>query len=155
MATFGASFHWTDRVTVVALLDELIEPGGAIVILAYSGLWTGPQAWKAVALETIRIWVGEDRYAAGGSYRAAPLHQECLRQTPFCVLTEWTFRRRHTWTLDAIIGYLLSTSLTSRLALGEKAEGFERDLRDRLVRHAPCGRFPDEIEYTIISAKRL
>src|SRR5260370_33156325 len=78
------------------------------------------QAWKAIAREAIRIWLGEDRYAAGGSYRAA-LHQECLRQTPFCVLTERTFRQHHTWTLDAIVGYVLSTSLTSPIALGEKA----------------------------------
>jgi trans-aconitate methyltransferase len=153
MATFGASFHWTDRVSVATRLHELIEPGGAIVILGPSGLWTGPQPWKAVVRETIRIWLGEDRYKAGGSYLAG--HQECLKQTPFCALTEWSVRRCHTWMLDAVIGYLLSTSLTSRAALGENAEGFERDLRDRLVRHAPCGRFPDEIEYTVISAKRL
>jgi len=38
--------------------------------------------------------------------------------------------------------------------LGDRVGEFERDLRNRLIRLAPDGRFVDDIEFTIISAKR-
>jgi hypothetical protein len=125
------------------------------VILAPSSLWSGPQPWKATVLGTIRIWLGEDRRAGSGYYRVGPLHQECLKQTPFCVLTETTILQHHVWTLDSLTGYLRSTSFASRPVLGEQAERFERDLRVRLTKLSPRGYFPEEIEHTIISAKRL
>jgi SAM-dependent methyltransferase len=154
LATFGASFHWTDRVAVAKRLDSLIEPDGAIVVLSPSGIWSGTQAWKSTVLETIRAWVGEDRRAGDAIYRPGPLHQECLRQTPFCALTEATITQHHVWSTDSIIGYLFSTSFASRAVLGEKLEKFERDLRERLASLSPSGRFSDEIEHTIISATR-
>jgi SAM-dependent methyltransferase len=155
MAAFGASFHWTDRITVARRLDKLVEPDGAIVILSPSNLWTGrARDWTEIVIETIKCWLGEERRAGSGIYAARPLHQECLKQTPFCQLTEATFVEPRVWTADSIVGYLASTSFASRAVLGEKAEGFERDLRARLSRLSPEGRFADEIEHSVISAKR-
>ena len=48
----------------------------------------------------------------------------------------------------------LQKILISGEVLGEKAEGFERDLRVRLSDLSPEERFEDEIEYSVISAKR-
>jgi hypothetical protein len=155
MATFGASFHWTDRIMVAQRLDKLVETDGAIVILSPSSLWTGrARDWKEVVIDTIKRWLGEERRAGSGTYRARPQHQECLIETPFCALTEMTFLQPHVWTMDGIIGYLFSTSFASRAVLGDKAEEFERDLRARLSRLSPEGRFEDEIEHSVISAKR-
>jgi len=155
MATFGASFHWTDRIMVAQRLDKLVETDGAIVILSPSSLWTGrARDWKEVVIDTIKRWLGEERRAGSGTYGARPLHEECLRETRFCALTEMTFLQRHVWTMEGIIGYLFSTSFASRAVLGDKADGFERDLRARLSRLSPEGRFEDEIEHSVISAKR-
>jgi SAM-dependent methyltransferase len=155
MATFGASFHWTDRILVARRLDQFIEPGGAIVILSPASFWTGrAQGWKTIVIDTIKRWLGEERRAGSGTYVKRPLHQECLIETPFCALTEVTFLQPHVWTMDGIIGYLFSTSFASKAVLGNKAEGFERDLRARLSDLSPGGLFEDEIEYSVISARR-
>jgi SAM-dependent methyltransferase len=155
MATFGASFHWTDRIMVAQRLDQLIEPGGVIVILSPASFWTGrARGWKTIVMDTIKRWLGEERRAGPGTYGQRSLHQECLKETPFCALTEATFLQPQVWTTDSIVGYLFSTSFASRAVLGEKAEGFERDLRVRLSDLSPEGRFEDEIEYSVISAKR-
>jgi trans-aconitate methyltransferase len=155
MATFGASFHWTDRIMVAQRLDQLIEPGGAIVILSPASFWTGrARGWKTIVTDTIKHWLGEERRAGPGTYGQRPLHQECLKETPFCALTEATFLQPQVWTTDSIVGYLFSTSFASRAVLGEKAERFERDLRVRLSDLSPEGRSEDEIEYSVISAKR-
>ncbi len=155
LATFGASFHWTDRVAVARRLDRLIEPAGAIVVLSPSSFWSGRQLnWKSVVIETIKHWLGEDRRAGTGLYAARPQHQECLHQTPFRAITETTIVQPYVWSADSIVGYLFSTSFASKALLGERAVGFERDLRSRLLELAPDGRFTDEIEHSIISAKR-
>ena len=105
-------------------------------------------------IDTIKRWLGEERRAGPGNYAALPLHRECLKETPFCALTEATFIQPHVWTTDSVVGYLFSTSFASRAVLGEKAESFEHDLRAQLSRLSPKGRFEDEIEYSVISAKR-
>ena len=155
MAAFGASFHWTDRITVARRLDRLVEPEGAIIILSPSSFWTGRVCgWKATVIETIKRWLGDERRAGVGIYEAGPPHQECLMETPFCALAETTFVQPHVWTTDGIVGYLFSTSFASKAVLADKAEDFERDLRARLSRLSPAGRFEDEIKYSVISARR-
>jgi ubiquinone/menaquinone biosynthesis C-methylase UbiE len=52
LATFGASFHWTDRVLVANRLYELLEPCGGLVVLAPSSIWRGPESWKQVVSKT-------------------------------------------------------------------------------------------------------
>jgi SAM-dependent methyltransferase len=155
IAAFGASFHWTDRIAVARHLDKLVEPGGALIILSPSSLWTGRVfGWKVVVIDTIKHWLGSERRAGPGTFLARPLHQECLKQTPFCALTEVTFVQPHVWTCESIIGYLYSTSFASRAVLGDNAASFEKDLRERLSRLSPDGQFADEIEYSVISAHR-
>jgi ubiquinone/menaquinone biosynthesis C-methylase UbiE len=39
LVTFGASFHWTDRVPVAIRLYDHIEAGGGLVVLAPSSIW--------------------------------------------------------------------------------------------------------------------
>jgi hypothetical protein len=82
------------------------------------------------------------------------MHQDCLKQTPFCALTEATFVQSHIWTYEGIVGYLYSTSFASRAVLGDNAAEFEIDLRERLSGLCSDGLFADEIEYSVISARR-
>ncbi|MGJ4952339.1 class I SAM-dependent methyltransferase [Bradyrhizobium sp. HKCCYLS20291] len=155
LAAFGASFHWTDRIAVARRLDRLIEPDGAIVILSPGSFWSGREfEWKGVVLDTIKRWLGHERRAGAGTYSARPLHQECLEQTPFRALTEATFVQSYVWTTDSLIGYLYSTSFASRAILGDNAANFEMDLRARLSRLSANGLFDDEIEHSLISARR-
>ena len=62
--------------------------------------------------------------------------------------------KRHTWTTDTLVGVLYSSSLQLHRVLDDRVGEFERDLRNRLIRLAPDDRFVDDIEFTIISAKR-
>ena len=61
---------------------------------------------------------------------------------------------RHTWTIDALVGLLHSSSLQLRERLGDGMERFERDLEERLVRAAPDGGLVDDIAFTIVAARR-
>jgi SAM-dependent methyltransferase len=154
LVTFGNSFHWTDRARVAHAFFSLIAPGGGLVALASSSVWEGEQPWKVTLLDTINAWTGQGRRARSGRLPGAPLHQDVLRETPFGEPRVVDIVKRHTWTTDTLIGLLYSSSLQLPRVLGDRIGGFERDLRNRLIRLAPDDRFVDDIEFTIISAKR-
>ncbi len=145
LATFGASFHWTDRVLVANRLYELIEPGGGLVVLAPSSIWRGPESWKQVVGRTIKDWLGEERRAGSGMFKTAPLHQECLAQTPFADVKVIDVHKMHVWTADCLVGYLYSTSFASRAVLGDLQEPFELDLRNRLAGLSTENQFSEEM----------
>src|SRR5262245_12719685 len=155
LATFGASFHWMDRVLVANRLYELVEPAGGLVILSPSSFWRGREPWHQIVIRTIKDWLGEQRRAGAGAFTAARLHQECLAQTPFADIKVVDIHKTHVWTADSIVGYLYSTSFASRAVLGDLREPFERDLRERLSGLSVEGGFVEEIEFSIISARAI
>jgi hypothetical protein len=153
LATFGASFHWMDRVLVANRLHKLIEPAGGLVALSPSSFWRGREPWQQVVIRTIRDWLGDERRAGSGVFEAAPLHQQCLAQTPFADIKVFEIHKTHVWTADRIIGYLYSTSFASRAVLGSLREPFENDLRKRLSHLSAEDQFAAEIEFSIVSAR--
>jgi hypothetical protein len=52
-----------------------------------------------------------------------------------------------TWTLDEVMGFLFSTSVASKKALGASAHDFEADLRSALLQHDPSGSYPATVTY--------
>jgi predicted RNA methylase len=155
LATFGASFHWMDRVFVADRLYNLMEPMGGIVAISPSSFLTGREPWQEVVIQTIKDWLGQERRAGAGIFKSAPLHQECLAQTPFTNSKLIDFHTTHVWTIDNFIGFLYSTSFASRAVLGDLQEPFEDDLRSRLSRISDTDRFVEEIEFSIVSARRV
>jgi ubiquinone/menaquinone biosynthesis C-methylase UbiE len=154
LATFGASFHWTDRTAVANRLYDMIEPGGGLVALSPASFWSGREAWHQVVIKTIRHWLGAERRAGAGLFKVGPLHQEYLAQTRFTDIKSVDIRKLHIWTADSIVGYLSSTSFASRAVLGKSWTAFENDLRARLTGHSSEDRFAEEIEISIVSARR-
>ena len=155
LATFGASFHWMDRILVANRLHKLMEPTGGLVALSPSSFWLGREPWQQVVIQTIKDWLGEQRRAGAGVFKAAPLHQECLAQTPFSDIKAIVIHKTHIWTADSIVGYLYSTSFASHAVLGNLRQSFEDDLRERLSRLSAEDRFAEEMEFSIVSARAI
>jgi SAM-dependent methyltransferase len=156
LVTFGNSFHWTDRAKVAHTLFPLIAPGDGLVALASSTVFGGTEPWKAVLLDTIDAWLGPGsaRRVGAGRLPGAPRHEDVLRETPFGEPRVLDIVMRHTWTADALIGLLHSSSLKLRAVLADRLGEFERDVRERLARLASDDGFLEDITFTIISARR-
>jgi hypothetical protein len=56
-------------------------------------------------------------------------------------------RADHEWTQDTLVGFLFSTSVLSRAALGSLAADFEADIRRELRAADPAGRFRQSISF--------
>jgi SAM-dependent methyltransferase len=156
LVTFGNSFHWTDRAAVARALFPMIEPGGGLVALASSTVAVGAKPWKTALLETVEAWLGPEarRRLSSGRQPGAPSHRDVLRETPFGEPRAVEVDVRHTWTSEALVGLLHSSSLQLRERLGDRMERFEHDLEERLVRAAPDGDLVDDIAFTIVAARR-
>lgn len=154
MAIFGASFHWMDRARVGELVYDRLEPRGVLVVLSPGGIHSGTTEWEAEIRELIEEWLGPERRAGQGVYRAGERHAEAIRRTRFREVEETDINVLEQWSIDQIVGYLFSTSYASQAVLGSKAEAFEHTVRERLLRLRPDGRFEKVVEYTAISAIR-
>ena len=60
----------------------------------------------------------------------------------------------HEWTMEALTGFVFSTSVLSRAALGARAAEFAADLRRELAGGAPDGRFRQVISFGCELARR-
>jgi len=154
LAAFGASFHWTDRKRVAELVYGRLQTGGGLVLIAGGGIWNGVQEWEKTVVATIKKWLGPERRAGGVIFDQGELHQEVLEKTRFDSIRTFDVVAEYDWTMDDILGYLYSTSFSSKRVLGERAEAFEQDLRRALAPLSEGGTFRERIEFTVISARK-
>lgn len=152
----GAAFHWMDRDQVLRDLDQLIAPGGAVVLA--SGGAPGdvdPAPWLAVIAEVRTRYLGPDRRAGSGTYaHPKERHQEVLARSPFSHVETARWDRTLTRTLDEVVGLQFSYSYSSPAQLGPDKDAFEADLREALTAFSPEGRFDELIRTEAIIATR-
>lgn len=149
VATFGRAFHWMDRAATLRALDQMIDPGGGIVIAADAErIWGVAGEWQQATQQVIRRWLGEARRAGSGTYAVEPVpFAETLGSSPFSRVEFHTVTVERFPTIDDIVGYLYSTSFCSHNVLGDKRAGFEADLRHTLSAIDPAGQFSETLDF--------
>lgn len=145
LTTMGVSFHWFDQELVLAKVYELTESGGGTVIIGdISPVWDSidREEWKLRRQEIIEKYLGKER-RAGDSFYVPPKkrYEQRIDESPFQTFQKATFDYSTNRTIDDIIGFLYSTSYASKRLLGDKADDFEREMREELFRLEPSGKF--------------
>jgi SAM-dependent methyltransferase len=155
LVTVGSAFHRLDRPLIAHRALEWLAPGRRLAILNSNSIWTGTTRWQELAVEVIRRWVG-DRPRQGRGQAAAPAarHNEVLEQAGYEDVAEYEFPTPHTWTLDAVVGYVYSTSVASKRVLGEAVDEFEADLRRTLLAHDSSALYPEVMHFDYILGRR-
>lgn len=155
MIAFGASFHWTDRQRVGELVYDRLLPGGFLISINPPGIYNQPTPWGVEIKRIIDEFLGPTRRAGSGTYSQGVYHEVLLEKTRFAgcvdsrhiVIDEW-------WSIDRIVGWLFSSSHSSRFLLGDAAEDFERKIREVLHPFAEAGVIKRTIDYTITQARK-
>ncbi len=148
LITFGASFHRVNRELVSKHAYRMLEAQGGLALLFPAVPWRGRSPWKAALRRTIEKWTGK------------PLDepfepsQNVIARSSFGGCEVHEFQKNHTWSTAELVGYLLSTSFCSRSVLGVRAHEFEQDLTACLLDVQPDGQFLDELETTVVFARR-
>lgn len=154
--TFGQSFHWTDREAVLAQLEPLVRPGGAIAVIG--GPAPGsiePPAWLDVIAEVRARFLGPQRRAGSGTYdHPKASHQDVLARSAFSRVEIVRFDHVVTRTLDDLVGLQFSYSYSSPAQLGEHRQAFEEDLRAELLKFSPDRIYHETVHTEVIIATR-
>ncbi|RIK45220.1 MAG: class I SAM-dependent methyltransferase [Chloroflexi bacterium] len=147
LATMGRSFHWMAQDATLADLDQLLEPGGCVVVMSDSERIFGVEGeWQAAVRAALARWVGAERRAGSGVYRNPhDPFEVILARSPFARVETYTLRYSRSVTLDDLLGYLASTSYASPAVLGAQRAAFEDDLRATLLALEPSGVLHEEI----------
>lgn len=142
----GTAFHRLDRPAVARRMRELVTDTGALALLWSPVPSDGDEPWQQELRQIIVDWLrrsaSEDRLPQGWQAAlAAYTDRQVLEEAGFTYGGRWEFTRADTWTVDSLIGFMYSTSILSRAALGDSLAGFETDLARRLSPLSTDGTF--------------
>ncbi len=154
LVTLGRSFHWMDRDATLAVLDRMIERGGAIALFGDKRMETRGADWRAL-LERLR----EEFVPARATERRERKRTEepdevVLLRSAFPSLERHGVIVTRRLGADDIVGRAYASSTTSPAALGERRPAFEQALREGLAGLAPTGEFSEIVEVTALIARR-
>lgn len=151
LITVGHAFHRLDRSLIAERARDWLAPGGALALLHSTTFWTGTEPWQRLVVDLVAKWT-DSRPTATFEVRPRRTHEEVLSAAGFDV-EDYELPVTHRWSVDEIVGWLYSTSVASRAALGERADAFEADLRQALVAHDASGEYAETIRFGFLLAR--
>lgn len=159
LVTMGEAFHRLDQQVVAEKVFQWLQPGGHVATLGCFSILSGTEPWQRIVVATVNRWTGRPSRDADGSpprnYGGGPDHDErVLREQGFADVASHLLVEAHDWTIEAIIGYLYSTSVCSRNLLGSRADAFEADLRAALLSLEPGGIYRENIRWGFTIGRR-
>jgi SAM-dependent methyltransferase len=152
LVTFGQSFHRTQRRLVAEAVYDLLQPGGAIALIAHTvegrpkPPGTGhPEIPHAAVAELIRRYLGDGPQMQARSRGTSERFEESLLLSSFGG-SDVVFapgRPDIIRTTDSVVAGYFSMSYAAPRLFGDTCEAFENELRSLLRIHSPDGLFWD------------
>ena len=159
LVAIGNAFHRLRREVVAAHVFGWLRPGRFLALAWGEAPWNGEEPWQPVLRAAMQRW----RTRAGANDRIPPGYDQVRRDRPdrailgqagFQVIGACQFPAIHEWTPEALTGFIFSTSVLSRAALGDLASDFEEDIRGEMLACAPAGRLRQVIDFGYELARR-
>ncbi len=164
LATFGRSLHWMDHKRLAPAVFEVLEPGGALVVLFEARLGstsidrvTSPTLVPRDAIqELLQRYLGASLAQSGHDARFAILQDvpPILARAGFSGPKELRAESRELLvrTADDIVAAYYSRSSSAPALFGNRLTAFEADLRRLLAEASPSGLFSEQITDTQVLA---
>ena len=153
LVAIGNAFHRLQRRAVAEAAFRWIPPGGHLALLWSNPPWIGSAAWQRALAETKDYWTRQAQatervLVSWDQAMAEEPHTAILAAAGFTNVGAFDFSIPHEWTVETLTGFLYSTSVLSREALGPHVQAFEGDLRERLMAVEPEASFRQEIHFS-------
>jgi SAM-dependent methyltransferase len=158
LVTIGEAFHRLDQRVVAGNALRWLRPGGALATLGAHGQFLGESAWEAALREVRLRWVDRafpDGWATSlpGAAEGPAAREALLREVGFVDIEVHPLDQSVHWTFDVIVGYLASSSVCSRKALGHDFDAWVEDLRGAL-RASSGTTFEETIHWDYMLARK-
>ena len=154
LVTLGRSFHWMDRAATLAVLDRMIERGGAIALFGDKRIEARGADWRSLVERLQEEFVPALAAERRERKQTEEPHEVVLLRSAFSSLERHGVIVTRRLGADDIVGRTYSSSTTSPEALGERRPAFERALREGLAGLSPAGEFSDIVEVNALLARR-
>ena len=154
LVTMGRSFHWMDRTATLAMLDKIVAPGGGVALFHDAHPPVEENGWFRT------LCAVQDRFGRRAAPHIAERRGGHRRYEPFLFASAFTQLDglsviiRQPLTVDDIVGRAFSMSVSSREALGPRAEEFAAALNQALRELSPDGTFTEVAELVGLLARR-
>ncbi len=152
LITIGEAFHRLDQRFIAARSLRWLNSGSCLAVIGCSDILSGREAWQRVAVSVAERWTrhafpsGWATSSAGAS-RGTNNVKQVLTAAAFEDVLSYSFVEPYDWTVDAIIGYLHSTSVCSRRILAGNLPAFDSELRSELHALNSTGIFHERIRF--------
>ena len=153
LVTIARAFHWMNRERVLEDLYGMLTHGGGVAVIGEPSFWNPTEVWQERVVAVIKRWLGDERRAGNRTFETPKArHEEVVARARFERSEQHTLSYERSWTLESIKGYLYSSSFASRQLLGDRVEGFERELERTLLELNPSGEFRETARLSVILA---
>jgi SAM-dependent methyltransferase len=143
LVVVGNAFHRLQRRRIAESARRWLIPRGHLALVWSRPPWDGDRDWQRALTDVMQHWVES---AQAVDLTDQP-HAAVLTEAGFVVVGEHDFPTAHEWTVEQLIGFMYSTSVLSKIALGVHTVAFEQDLRDRLAPLARDDVFRESIDF--------
>jgi SAM-dependent methyltransferase len=158
LVTMGEAFHWMDQAATLEALYDLVEPGGGVAITGRGTPLPLPPMtpWRTATARVLREYLGDIFLPWDGDPpKPGTLHQDYVRGSRFELIGQHSELFEVPWTFDTMLGNLYSMSFCNRGRLGDRADAFERDLREAVLAIEPSGVLAGEYhEFYLLLARK-
>ncbi len=154
LATFAASFHWTDRAAALADLDAVLQPGGSVVVVD-DDLDDARQPDWVHAITAVRARYPGLEPAPGAVHGSLPTpHLQVLQESAFSDVHVSTWAWSRQLTVDEVVGLQLSYSFSTPALLGDRLGAFCKDVRAAVGALHPAGLVAEPVRLAVLVAAR-
>jgi|HubBroStandDraft_1064217.scaffolds.fasta_scaffold100745_2 SAM-dependent methyltransferase len=138
LITIGEAFHRLDQALIAQRALGWLKPGRWLATLGCQGVLAGQETWQKTVAQVAHHWMarafpGGWGVARDGVEVGPGSEARALRAAGFVEVTDRSFHEPRDWTFEEIVGYLQSTSVCSKKALGGDFAAFEAELRTALL----------------------
>jgi SAM-dependent methyltransferase len=155
VATFAASFHWTDRAEVARVLDTLLDDKGSIVTINDDLDDDEQPPWVHAVTDLRDRYLGKEHTAATAPYTNAPVsHREILASSPFAAVETLTWMWERRLTIEQAVGLQFTYSFSTPAVFGDRAHEFAADARAAILTLHQDGYVTEPFRMEVLVATR-
>ena len=158
LVAIGNAFHRLRRDTVAASVHRWLRPGAFLALVWSDSPWVGDAPWQRALAATMRRWTNRagtsGRVPGYDADRVTRPDQAILQDSGFQLVGRCEFAVQRVWACEELAGFMASTSVLSRPALGDLAVDFDADLERELSACASAGTFHQVVRFAYDLARR-
>ena len=154
MAVIGRAFHRMDRAETMRRLDQMISPGGAVVLIGDDHPEVPDNRWRTDYRTLIDAYAQSDPAREQRRTGRHLQHEAVLLDSAFNALERIGVIERRRIESERLVDRALSMSSTSPARLGTQAEELADRIRELTERHGIGGFITEVVESVALIARR-